>query len=109
MVYVYINSDRSSPALESEGRSGLEDDIDEFLGADGQVSGGGAGMGSWNVDLELSAEGDWEARVERLAQFLRSWGVPEDTELVILPPGWEPGMESRRISLFPDSSRASPS
>jgi hypothetical protein len=80
MVYVYINSDHSSPALQSEGRSGLEDD---------------------NVDGELSAEGDWEARVERLAQFLRGWGLPDDTELVILPPDWEPRMESRRVQLFP--------
>ena len=43
IVNVYINSSQTSPALQSEGRDGLEDDLDQFLGNEGHCSGGGAG------------------------------------------------------------------
>ena len=107
-VYVYINSSQTSPALQTEGRDGLEDDIDEFLGPAGHCSGGGAGGGMWNVDVEVEGEGDWEARVGRLIEFLRSWGVPADTSLTILPPGWEPGTPNREVPVFPSAPDAEP-
>jgi hypothetical protein len=103
IVNVYIHSSQTSPALQCEGRDGLEDDLNEFLGDEEHCGGGGAGGGMWNVDLDIEGEGDWEGRVTRLVEFLRAWGVPPDTMLTVLPPLWEPGMPTREVSVFPSA------
>jgi hypothetical protein len=108
IVNVYINSSSTSRALQSEGRDGLEDDLDEFLGAEGCCSGGGAGGGMWNVDLDIEGSDDWEGRVARLVEFLRAWGVPTDTTLTVLPPMWEPGQPTREVPVFPSAPDAEP-
>src|SRR5207253_515887 len=82
---IYIHSAQTSPAMESEGRSGLENDLEGFLGDAGRLSGAGFGVGSssWNVDLALHDDEHWREWVEGVVQFLRAWGVPADTELVV--------------------------
>ncbi len=98
---IYIYSSRSSPALEREGRGGLEDDLEEFLGGAGEVTGGGSGERGWNVDLEVA--GDMEAWIPRLRAFLREWGVPEDTYLKVYREGWiEGSTQPPAIPVFGD-------
>ncbi|HEY8505246.1 MAG TPA: hypothetical protein VIL46_11735 [Gemmataceae bacterium] len=105
---IHIYSKQSSPALEREGRAGLEDDLDEFLGEAGETTGGGSGVTSeaWNVDLELFDDTQLEEWIERLTHFLREWGVPEDTYFKVFPEDWVGGTEPRRVNVFPDRNPA---
>ena len=81
---IYIYSKATSPRLEQEGRGGLEDDIDDFLGNAGEVKGGGSGTAGWNIDLELGDGEEPAVWTERIIRFLRDWGVPPDVELEII-------------------------
>jgi hypothetical protein len=103
---LYIHSAQSSPRMEVEGRYGLEDDLEEFLGEAGRLSGAGVGIGSlqWNIDLELDGDEHWQAWVDRVVRFLREWGVPADTELVVLPPSWEPGMDNLPVRVYDEAN-----
>ena len=49
----------------------------------------------------MSDDDHLEEWIERLVTFLRGWGVPRDAELVILPPGWVEGMDTRSVKVFP--------
>jgi hypothetical protein len=93
---IYIYSSKSSPALRSEGRGGLEDDLEEFLSAAGEVTGGGAGNTGWNIDLHFHDASELEQWLERLAGFLRDWGVPDDTFLDVFVT-----VGPRRVDVFP--------
>ena len=70
----------SSKAL-SAGRDQLEDDINEFLSDKGFVTGAGAGMTGWNLDIEIIDRNDRETLLEDLKEFLRNWPVPDDAYL----------------------------
>ena len=89
-----------SAQLLSEPRSGLEDDLEEFLGPAGEVTGGGAGATGWNIDLALIDDASADDGIERLAAFLREWGVPDDTYLKVFSADWVEGDEPRRVALF---------
>jgi len=66
-----------------EARGGLEDDLEEFLDAFGEVAGGGGGAPGWNIDLELFSDEDLSWNINELLDFLREWGVPPDTYLTV--------------------------
>jgi hypothetical protein len=95
-----IYSCRRSQNLQTEGLGGLEDDLDEFLGSAGEVTGSGAGAAGWNVDLELDAGVDAPVWLDQLFAFLRAWGLPEDTYVVI--PADDRGTEARSLAVFSD-------
>jgi hypothetical protein len=97
---IFIYSSQSSPALQREGRQGLEDDLDEFLAGVGETTGGGSGVGGWNIDLALAEGVPVEEWAERLVAFLQEWGVPRDTYFHIIPPDWVQGQKPRRIDVF---------
>ena len=67
-----------------EARGNLEDDLDDYLGETGEVTGGGGGMRGWNIDLEVSDDA-LPKMIERLTDFLTEWGVPPDTHFDV----WE--------------------
>jgi hypothetical protein len=93
---IFLYSSKSSPALQREGRGGLEDDLDEFFGDAGEVTGGGSGNTGWNLDMRLFDASDLERWLERLTAFLRNWGVPDDAFLdVLVTEG------PRRVDVFP--------
>lgn len=102
MTVVFIYSSQSSAPLQREGLSGLEDDLDDFLGAAGEVTGSGMGTEGWNIDLELAAGTDVENWLGQIAGFLQEWGVPEDTYLVIS--AGQEGTEPRRLPVFQPKS-----
>jgi hypothetical protein len=81
-IYIYAKTSLG------RGRDELEDDLDDFLGEGGEVTGGGSGLPGWNVDLTLADDADLESWVGKLVLFLREWGVPQDTYLRVFPPGW---------------------
>jgi hypothetical protein len=101
-TFIYIYSKQSSPTLEREGRFGLEDDLEAFLAGVGEVTGGGSAtkVCQWNIDLELTADAELETWIARISDFLRNWGVPEDTHFVIVPDDWAKGVETRRVNVF---------
>ena len=87
---VFLYSAQSNEQL-AQGRSALEDDLDDFLKDAGQVTGGGSGDLGWNVDLEVVVD-DLEPLLERLVGFLRGWPVPPDAYMMI---------GERRLDVFP--------
>ena len=60
-----------------EARGNLEDDLNDFLGDSGEVTGGGGGERGWNVNLEVADESLTE-HIAKLKDFLVGWGVPPD-------------------------------
>jgi len=90
--YVFLYSSLNTGRLKEEGRSGLEDDLDEFLEGAGETTGGGSGSAGWNVDVELEDHADLNVWVDRVVLFLRKWQVPEDTVLDV--------NGQRRVSVF---------
>lgn len=96
---IFIYSSQSSPALEV-GLSALEDDLDELLSDVGEITGGGVGIGGWNIDIALNDGVPVEEWVERLVVFLREWGVPQDTYFLIVPSDWIEGQPQRRVAVF---------
>jgi len=72
----------SSKALKT-GRDELEDDINEFLSDKGSVTGAGAGIDGWNLDIEIIDGEDSEAVLYDLKGYLNNWPVPDDAYLVV--------------------------
>jgi hypothetical protein len=70
----------SSKALKT-GRDELEDDINEFLSNKGYVTGAGAGIDGWNLDIEIIDDDDSEAVLDDLKGFLKNWPVPDEAYL----------------------------
>jgi hypothetical protein len=60
-------------------RTDLEDDLDDLREGVEQVTRGGGGEAGWNIDVRLGDATEAEQWVDRLAEFLRESGVPEDT------------------------------
>ena len=83
-------------------RMDLEDDIQELLGGAGEVTGGGSGQSGWNIDVAWAEGIAPEGWVARLAAFLREWGVPGDTFMTVLPPGWVEGEPPQRVEVVPE-------
>ena len=59
----------------------LEDAINDKLGSTGEVSGGGAGVLGWNIDVEIFDDGDVVHSVEILKHLLQSKLVPRSTQM----------------------------
>jgi hypothetical protein len=78
-LYWHTTSER----LGEKGRGRLEDDIDEWLGSAGEVTGGGSGLTGGNVDIEVTGFDTVEAFSTALRQFLVRWGVPRDAYFTI--------------------------
>jgi hypothetical protein len=93
---VYIYSKRRL----QEARGNLEDDLDDLLSGAGEVTGGGVGEMGWNIDVELEDTASVETWIHRLAEFLRGWGVPQDTLFEVISDGSEP----RRVDVFDNRS-----
>jgi hypothetical protein len=85
-----------------EPRGGLEDDLEELLAGAGEVSGGGGGAAGWNIDLELFDDLSADQWIDRLAAFLREWGVPEDTSLKVFSADGVEGDEPQQVSVYGD-------
>ena len=93
-IYIYAKTSLG------RGRDELEDDLEDFLGEVGEVTGGGSGLPGWNVDLTLVDDADLESWVVKLVLFLRQWGVPQDTYLRVFPSDWVEGTEGKRVDIF---------
>jgi len=89
-IYIYSKQRLGEP------RGDLEDDLDAFLGGAGEVTGGGGGEAGWNVEVLLDDATYAEPWVDRLAEFLRDRGVPEDTHFDVVSEDQQP----RRIGVF---------
>ncbi len=74
-----------------EARQDFEEDLKDVLSSAGQCTGGGAGKGGWNTDLETYDTETAELSVELVTEFLRARPVPPDTHLVIW---WSPEKQS---------------
>ncbi|QDT47600.1 hypothetical protein Pan258_16360 [Symmachiella dynata] len=92
---IYIYSKSPAPVDRYE----LEEDLQDFLGDDGMVSGGGAGDTGWNIDLEVESASA-EDVIQRLIPFLKEKQVGSDTHLDVFPPDWKEGDEKRRVNVF---------
>ena len=66
----------------SIGRSVIEDDLDEILGDNGEVIGGGSGVSGSNIDIEIY-EGSASNFIEPIKAVLQDIEVPNDTVIVI--------------------------
>ena len=55
------------------GRDELQDAIEEMLGGRGEVTGGGAGVGGWNIDIEVFDPRSLAAVVAELEAVLKGW------------------------------------
>ena len=86
-VSLQITGKQSSDKLQSEGRIGLEEAIEDYLGDDGQVDYGGSGSMGWDIEVNKVSEDGLEARLAGLAKFLREWGAPLDTIITVYPSG----------------------
>jgi hypothetical protein len=93
-VYIYSKQRLQEPL------GNLEDDLDDLLSGAGEVTGGGAGEMGWNIDVELEDTASVETWTPRLAEFLRGWGVPQDTFFEVISDRSEP----RRIDVFDNRS-----
>ena len=94
---IYIYSARHM----QESRTSLEDDLEDEFERFLAVTGGGGGVGGWNIDIELASDVNLDDVLPKIVRFLREWGVPEDTYLDIYPPDWEEGEAPRRVDVFP--------
>jgi len=72
----------SSKALNT-GRDELEDAITEFLAENGFVTGAGAGVDGWNIDMEIIDRDNSETVLSDLKTMLRNWPVPDDAYLKV--------------------------
>ena len=93
-MIVYLNC---STALD-EPRGNLEDDLDDFLGDAGEVTGGGGGERGWNIDFEITNQ-EFDNLLPELLVFLTRWGVPRNAYLKIYPDDWEETEEPRVVKL----------
>jgi hypothetical protein len=60
-------------------RTKLEDDLEELLSENGEVTGGGSGESGSNIDLEIFDPENLPAHIKRIRKLLRKYKVPLDT------------------------------
>jgi len=60
----------------------IEDQIDDFLGEKGEVTGGGSGISGGNIDIEIYDKVN-ENIVKELKGFLQELQLPNNTYLVV--------------------------
>ncbi len=105
---VRVTAKQSSPAMQQAGRIGLEEELEDLLGDAGEVGDGGSGSMGWDVNLELFDDAEVQPWVEKLTAFLRTWGAPADTAIIIYPPllpGEKPAPQ--RVAVFPEPDSGS--
>ncbi len=97
MTSIYIYSDMPKPGGPYE----LDEDLEEFLGEEGMVSGGGSAVDGdgWNIDLEVESASA-EDIIQRLIPFLKEKQVGSDTHFDVFPPDWKEGDDKRRVDVF---------
>ena len=91
-IFIYFTQRLGQPRTE------LEDDLDALLEGAGEVAGGGGGEAGWNIDVLLGDATEAKRWVDRLAEFLRERGVPEDTRFDVI----SEDQRQRRIEVFPN-------
>ena len=90
-IYIYSNLELKEP------RGNLEDDLEEFLEDNGEVSGAGSGEKGWNIDLNIhDVVVVWPYKIKN---FLKEWGVPEDCYLKVYHHDWEEGDHVTKIDV----------
>ena len=75
-IFIYYNM-----KLEVD-RDIIEDQIDDFLGEKGEVTGGGSGISGGNIDIEIYDKVN-ESIVKELKGFLQELQLPDNTYLVV--------------------------
>jgi hypothetical protein len=65
-------------------RSALEDDIEEWLGDRGEVTGGGSGKDGWDIDICLAAERVTDDFLNELLAFLRGLDAPPGVKVTVV-------------------------
>lgn len=68
------------------GRDALEDAVEEYLGRDAEVTGGGAGIRGWNVDIDAFREIE-EEELRAFCRFLIEFGVQPAASLDLYSEG----------------------
>ena len=76
-VAIYFNSRLSTP------RDEIEDLLEDALGDQGEVTGGGRGLGGSNIDLEITSEMSVRDVLELIRAVLGRLKTPSDTEIAI--------------------------
>ena len=76
-VAIYFNSRLSTP------RDEIEDLLEDALGDQGEVTGGGTGLGGSNIDLEITSEMSVRDVLELIRAVLGRLKTPSDTEIAI--------------------------
>src|SRR5262245_44956726 len=94
-IYIYCPIGQPGAA-----RGELGFDLEELLGAAGEITGGGSGVQGFNIDLELNDDEDLEQWITRLRDFLRQQGARPGTYFTIYPPGWHPNIARRRVEVY---------
>jgi hypothetical protein len=74
------------------GRDVLEDAVEDYLGRDAEVTGGGGGIRGWNVDIDAFRELD-EVELKDFCRFLIRFGVDPTASLDL----YTEGTPNRRI------------
>jgi len=70
---------KESAAAGIDSRDEVEDPLDEALAEQGtaEVTGGGGGLGMYNIDIEVGRDADLESVIEIIRRVLRQRKVPK--------------------------------
>jgi hypothetical protein len=94
-IYVYCPVGEEGPS-----RCELEKELEAFFGGAAEDCGAGTCQRGFNLDYEFTPGQDPHAWADRLKPFLAGLGVRSGTYFDVLPDGWEPGVEWRRVEVF---------
>ena len=72
---------KESAAAGIDSRDEVEDPLDEALSEEGtaEITGGGGGLGMYNIDVEVGRDADLESVIETIRRVLRQCKVPKTT------------------------------
>ncbi len=77
-IFIYASPGFGRP------RDEIEDAIENFLGPNGEVTGGGAGTSGANIDIEIHEDSEVsESTIEELRRILAEFNVPQNTVIVV--------------------------
>ena len=72
---------KESAAAGIDSRDEVEEPLDEALAEEGtaEITGGGGGLGMYNIDVEVGRDADLDSVIETIRRVLRQRKVPKTT------------------------------